>query len=82
MSDSYFRSRSQTEWYFTRWKYAVENNVQLPDEYDQIYNDLESFWGIEPSGLIQIQKEGELKQDTYTLNEAGLMSEEEKISEN
>ena len=67
VSDSHFRSHSQVEWYFTRWKYAVENNVQLPDEYDQIYNDLESFWGIEPSDLIQIQKEGELKQDTYTI---------------
>jgi len=53
--------------YSARWKYAVENDVQLPDEYDQIYNDLEAFWGIEPSDLIQTQKEGELKQDTYTI---------------
>lgn len=51
----------------------VENNVQLPDEYDQIFIDLEAFWGIEPSDLIQLQKEGELKQDSYTIgkNEEG-----------
>ena len=28
---------------------------------------MEAFWGIEPSDLIQIQKEGELKQDSYTI---------------
>lgn len=56
-----------------RWKYASEHNVQLPDEYDQIYRDLEPFWGIEPADLIKIQKEAELKKDSYTigLNETG-----------
>jgi len=56
-----------------RWKYVVENDVKLPDEYDQIYNDLEAFWGIEPVDLIQIHKEGELKKDSYTIgkNESG-----------
>lgn len=51
----------------------VENDVQLPDEYDQIFNDLEAFWGIEPSDFIKIQKEGELKKDSYTIgkNEEG-----------
>ena len=56
-----------------RWKYASEHNVQLPDEYDQIYRDLEPFWGIEPTDLIKIREECELKKDSYTigLNETG-----------
>lgn len=45
----------------------VDNNVQLPDEYDQIYHDLEPFWGIEPADLIQIHNENEEKMDSYTL---------------
>ncbi|KAF8960655.1 glycosyl transferase family 90-domain-containing protein [Flammula alnicola] len=49
------------------WKYATEHNVQLPDEYDQIYNDLEAFWGIEPADLIKIHQEAELKKDSYTV---------------
>lgn len=39
----------------------------LPDEYDQIYHDLEPFWGIDPADLIEIQKELELKKDSYTI---------------
>lgn len=50
-----------------RWKYAQENNVQLPDEYDQIYHDLEPFWGLEPSDLVQVQAELEHKKDSYTV---------------
>jgi len=46
---------------------VVEHNVQLPDEYNQIHMDLEAFWGLTPSDLIQIQKEGELKKDSYTI---------------
>ncbi|KDR70234.1 hypothetical protein GALMADRAFT_160044 [Galerina marginata CBS 339.88] len=49
------------------WKYAKDHNVQLPDEYDQIYNDLEPFWGIEPLDLIEIHQENELEKDTYTI---------------
>ncbi|KAF8908170.1 glycosyl transferase family 90-domain-containing protein [Gymnopilus junonius] len=49
------------------WKYVQENNVQLPDEYDRIYHDLEPFWGLEPYDLIQIQAELELKKDSYTI---------------
>uniref|UniRef100_A0A8H7XUJ7 Glycosyl transferase CAP10 domain-containing protein n=1 Tax=Psilocybe cubensis TaxID=181762 RepID=A0A8H7XUJ7_PSICU len=49
------------------WKFAVEHNVQLPDEYDQIFIDLEAFWGIEPKDLIEIRKEIESKKGTYTI---------------
>jgi hypothetical protein len=46
-----------------RWKYATENDVKLPDEYDQIYNDIEPFWGIEPVDLIKIHGENEVHND-------------------
>ncbi|KXN85629.1 Choline dehydrogenase, mitochondrial [Leucoagaricus sp. SymC.cos] len=49
------------------WEYAVEHSVQLPDEYDQIFHDLEPFWGLEPSDLFDIQTELEAKKDTYTI---------------
>ncbi|KAF9561686.1 hypothetical protein CPC08DRAFT_742417 [Agrocybe pediades] len=55
------------------WKYAIDNNVQLPDEYDQIFQDLEGFWGLEPKDLIAIHEENEKKIDSYTVgkNESG-----------
>jgi hypothetical protein len=42
-------------------------NVQLPDEYDDIYRDLEPFWGIPPKDLLAIQTELESQKDTYTV---------------
>ncbi|KAG6844252.1 hypothetical protein H0H87_008424 [Tephrocybe sp. NHM501043] len=55
------------------WRYVKENDVQLPDEYDQIYRDLEPFWGYHPDDLQQIQNQQELHTDTFTLglNETG-----------
>jgi len=50
-----------------RWNYVRENNVQLPDEYDSIFHDLEPFWGIQPSDLLRIRDGMELKNDSYTL---------------
>lgn len=50
-----------------RWRYASKNNVQLPDEYDSIYHDLEPFWGIEPRDLLKIREELESKVDSYTV---------------
>jgi hypothetical protein len=50
-----------------RWEYAIEHNVQLPDEYDQIFHDLEPFWGLEPSDLFKIQAEAETRIDSYTI---------------
>lgn len=49
------------------WKYVQEHDVQLPDEYDQIYHDLQPFWGIKPADLRRILAEWEHHQDTYTL---------------
>jgi len=68
---SYYRTTTSCALH--RWKYAAEHDVQLPDEYDQIYHDLEPFWGIEPADLIKIHEESELKKDSYTIgkNETG-----------
>lgn len=52
---------------YRRWEYVVQNNVRLPDEYDQIWNDLEPLWGLDPIDLRQIQAEIEAKKDTFTL---------------
>ncbi|KIL62815.1 glycosyltransferase family 90 protein [Amanita muscaria Koide BX008] len=59
------------------WKYVVEHNVQLPDEYDQIYQDLEPFWGLQPSELLKRQKELESKMESYTI---GIDEEGDEIS--
>ncbi|KAJ8518174.1 hypothetical protein ONZ45_g4698 [Pleurotus djamor] len=48
------------------WEYVTQNNVQLPDEYDQIHRDLEHFWGIDPKDLQKIQQESEDHMDSYT----------------
>jgi len=53
--------------YLLRWKYVAENNVQLPDEYDQIYHDLEPFWGIDPNDLHRIQRNWEAQADSLTI---------------
>ncbi|KAJ4478638.1 glycosyl transferase family 90-domain-containing protein [Lentinula edodes] len=49
------------------WEYVQKHNVQLPDEYDQIYHDMEPFWGLKPSYLLELQAERESKLDTYTI---------------
>ncbi|KAF8874754.1 glycosyl transferase family 90-domain-containing protein [Infundibulicybe gibba] len=49
------------------WDYVTKHHVQLPDEYDQIFHDLEPFWGIEPGDLHKIQAELEKKKDSYTV---------------
>ncbi|PBK80584.1 hypothetical protein ARMGADRAFT_949531 [Armillaria gallica] len=49
------------------WEYVEKNNVQLPDEYDQIYRDLEPYWGVNPIDLNRIVKEWEGHEDSFTL---------------
>jgi hypothetical protein len=51
----------------SRWFYADKHNVQLPDEYDQIYHSLEPFWGIKPADLRALQAEWEEHEDTFTI---------------
>lgn len=50
-----------------RWFYVEQNKVQLPDEYDQIYRDLEPFWGMDPADLQRLEYEWEGHGDTYTI---------------
>lgn len=50
-----------------RWAYVQEHNVQLPDEYDQIYRDLEPFWGMNPTDLQRIQRGWEAHVDSFTV---------------
>lgn len=47
-----------------------EHNVQLPDEYDQIWHDIEPFWGLEPVELQHLQFEREGQAESYTIGKA------------
>ncbi|KAG5645977.1 hypothetical protein DXG03_004769 [Asterophora parasitica] len=49
------------------WAYVERHNVQLPDEYDQIYKDLEPYWGMDPKDLQAIETEWEAHPDSYTI---------------
>ncbi|KAG9311520.1 hypothetical protein JVU11DRAFT_7723 [Chiua virens] len=49
------------------WDYVVKHHVQLPDEYDEIYKDIEPFWGIDPAELAHTQEELETQPDTVTV---------------
>ncbi|XP_006456003.1 hypothetical protein AGABI2DRAFT_77669 [Agaricus bisporus var. bisporus H97] len=49
------------------WEYVQEYNVQLPDEYDQIWHDIEPFWGFDPVELRRLQLEQEAKPDSITI---------------
>ncbi|KAH8114400.1 glycosyl transferase family 90-domain-containing protein [Phellopilus nigrolimitatus] len=49
------------------WDYVEKHRVQLPDEYDQIYRDLEPYWGIDPRDLRVAQAEWEGHRDSFTI---------------
>ncbi|KAF9518922.1 glycosyltransferase family 90 protein, partial [Hydnum rufescens UP504] len=49
------------------WKFIIDNNVPLPDEYDQILHDLEPFFGISPHDLQWLQARGSNDLGTFTL---------------
>ncbi|PPQ65974.1 hypothetical protein CVT24_011191 [Panaeolus cyanescens] len=55
------------------WQYVQKHDVQLPDEYDQIFHDIEPFWGLDPADLAKIHSQNEVKEDSYTIgkNESG-----------
>ena len=52
---------------FYRWDYVVKHDVQLPDEYDEIFNDIEPFWGIDPAELALTQNEVERDKKLVTI---------------
>lgn len=41
------------------WAYVEANNVQLPDEYDQILRDIQPFWAVPPDSLQSLQRQWE-----------------------
>ncbi|WAR53612.1 hypothetical protein PtB15_3B120 [Puccinia triticina] len=49
------------------WQFAVDNQVGLVDEYDQISKDLEPFWAIEPSRLRKLVHQLQTKQNKRRL---------------
>ncbi|KIY64389.1 glycosyltransferase family 90 protein [Cylindrobasidium torrendii FP15055 ss-10] len=49
------------------WQYVQDHNVQLPDEYDQIYRDIEPFWAVSPEDLNRIEQEFEGHFESFTL---------------
>lgn len=50
-----------------RWDYVVEHNVQLPDEYDEIYQDLEPYWGIDPLDFQKNIEQLEAQENTVVI---------------
>jgi hypothetical protein len=54
-----------------RWAYVKKHNVQLPDEYDQIYHDLEPFWGMHTEEIRIAQAETEKRSNQYILASQG-----------
>lgn len=50
-----------------RWQYVQDHNVQLPDEYDQIYRDIQPFWGVSPEDMNRIEEEFEGHLESFTL---------------
>ncbi|KAI4526260.1 glycosyltransferase family 90 protein [Schizophyllum commune Loenen D] len=49
------------------WSYAQQHNVRLPDEYDQIFEDLEPFYGLHPADLAAAQRENEAASYGFTI---------------
>ncbi|KAG8905165.1 Glycosyltransferase Family 90 domain containing protein [Tulasnella sp. 403] len=49
------------------WLYVEQHSIRLPDEYDQIHNDLQPFWGVEPSYIRHQQALRENDPNTFTL---------------
>ncbi|KAG0702171.1 glycosyl transferase family 90-domain-containing protein [Suillus ampliporus] len=49
------------------WDYVVAHDVQLPDEYDEIYRDLEPFWGIDPLDFQTTREELEVQEQTVVI---------------
>lgn len=50
-----------------RWDFVVKHNVQLPDEYDEIYHDLEAYWGLDPADIAETLRELETRDIVFTL---------------
>ncbi|KAG5220047.1 glycosyltransferase family protein [Salix suchowensis] len=56
------------------WNYVEEHNVMLPDEYDQIWRDLEPFWAMEPLDLQRLVEDEQAEVETYTIGRDNMTS--------
>ncbi|KAF9240418.1 glycosyl transferase family 90-domain-containing protein [Melanogaster broomeanus] len=63
------------------WDYVVRHDVRLPDEYDEIYHDLEPFWGIDPYDLAMTQEELEHRAQVVTVQKTPSGSRLEILSD-
>ncbi|KIK25676.1 glycosyltransferase family 90 protein [Pisolithus microcarpus 441] len=45
------------------WDYVVKHDVLLPDEYDEIYHDIEPYWGMHPEDLADAERGLEERDD-------------------
>ncbi|KAF8841138.1 hypothetical protein BDN67DRAFT_929060, partial [Paxillus ammoniavirescens] len=63
------------------WDYVVKHDVQLPDEYDEIYHDLDPFWGIHPYDLAITQEELEQQKGVVTVCKTATSARLEIVSE-
>ena len=77
MSFSWFNHGNIESLVCLRWNYVQKYNVQLPDEYDRIFHDLEPYWGIDPYDLQALQLEREGTSNTYTI---GKIDEDDIVS--
>ena len=53
--------------YSFRWDYVQRHNVQLPDEYDFLHQNLEIFWGVSPTLLEQRRREWAETPGTFSI---------------
>ncbi|PPQ65416.1 hypothetical protein CVT24_011497 [Panaeolus cyanescens] len=49
------------------WDYVQKHQVPLPDEYDQIHEDLGRYWAVNPVDLQATQTAQEAHKDTFTI---------------
>ncbi|KAG6330976.1 hypothetical protein ID866_8112 [Astraeus odoratus] len=49
------------------WDYVVRHDVLLPDEFDEIYYDLEPYWGFDPLDIQQAQRDLEKQNDIISI---------------
>ncbi|KAF8547496.1 hypothetical protein OG21DRAFT_1424729 [Imleria badia] len=64
------------------WEYVVKHRVQLPDEYDEIFHDIEPFWGIDPHELANSLQELETRNGVITVQKTDDQPRFEIVSSN
>ena len=60
-------SESQSRTTSTRWGFAQENSLLLPDEYDRIHLDLAPFWALPRTEMRKRVREAMDVKETFVL---------------